>query len=81
MRTMKVKTTEPLTMAEIVALTGKDAIHTIAGYRCRIMNVSSGQIIDVNRVVYVSDENINWGLREIKSKSYQYLAYKCEVVE
>lgn len=81
MLTMKVRTTEPLTMEEILNLTGKDALMTLDGYRCRIMNVSPGQVIDVNRVVWTSKQNIQWGLREVKGKPYKFLAFKCEVIE
>lgn len=81
MLTMKVRTTEPLTLEEIVSLTGKDALMTLDGYRCRIMNASPGQIIDVNRVVWTSKQNIQWGLREVKGKPYKFLAFKCEVIE
>ena len=54
MLTMKVKTLEPLTLEEMFELTGKDALITLDGYKCRIMNASPGQIIDVNRVVWSS---------------------------
>lgn len=81
MLTMKVKTTDPLTIAEIVSLTGKDALIILDGYKCRIMNASPGQIIEVNRVVWNSKQNIQWGLREVKCKPYKFLAYKCEVIE
>ena len=78
---MKVRTTEPLTIEEIFSLTGKDALITLDGYKCRIMNASPGQIIDVNRVVWNSKQNIQWGLREVKGKPYKFLAFKCEVIE
>lgn len=81
MTTMKVKTAEPLTFEEIFSLTGKDALITLDGYKCRIMNASPGQIIDVNRVVWNSKQNIQWGLREVKGKPYKFLAFKCEVIE
>lgn len=81
MLTMKVRTTEPLTFEEIFSLTGKDALITLDGYKCRIMNASPGQIIDVNRVVWSSKQNIQWGLREVKGKPYKFLAFKCEVIE
>ena len=81
MNTMKVKTVKPLTMIEILELTGKDALITIDGYKCRIMNASPGQIIDVNRLAWDSKQNIQWGLREVKDKPYKFLAYKCEVIE
>lgn len=81
MLTMKVRTTEPLTFEEIFSLTGKDALITLDGYKCRIMNASPGQIVDVNRVVWSSKQNIQWGLREVKGKPYRFLAFKCEVIE
>ena len=81
MLTMKVRTTEPLTFEEIFSLTGKDALITLDGYKCRIMNASPGQIIDVNRVIWNSKQNIQWGLREVKGKPYKFLAFKCEVIE
>ena len=81
MLTMKVRTTEPLTFEEIFSLTGKDALITLDGYRCRIMNASPGQIVDVNRVVWSSKQNIQWGLREVKGKPYKFLAFRCEVIE
>ena len=81
MSTMKVKTAEPLTMKQIIMLTGRDALIEIDGYKCRIMNASPGQIINVNKVVSNSKTQIKWGLREVKEKPYKYLAYKCEVIE
>lgn len=81
MSTMKVKTAEPLTMTQIIMLTGRDALIEIDGYKCRIMNASPGQIIEVNRVVWNSKQNIQWGLREVKGKPYKFLAYKCGVIE
>lgn len=78
---MEVRTTEPLTFEEIFSLTGKDALITLDGYRCRIMNASPGQIVDVNRVVWSSKQNIQWGLREVKGKPYKFLAFRCEVIE
>ena len=81
MRTMKVKTMEPLKMTEIIALTGKDALITLDGCKCRIMNASPGQIIDVNRVVWNSKTKLQFGLREVKGKPYKFLAFRCEVIE
>ena len=78
---MKVRTTEPLTMAEIVALTGKDALITLDGYKCRIMNASPGQVIDVNRIVWSLKTKLQFGLREVKGKPYKFLAFRCEVIE
>ncbi len=81
MDTMRVRTTEPLTMSEIVELTGKDALITLDGYKCRIINTSPGQIIDVNRVVWNSKTKLHFGLREVKGKPYKFLAFRCEVIE
>ena len=81
MNTMKVKTVKPLTMSEIILLTGKDAIITLDGYKCRIMNTSPNQIIEVDKVVWNSDTNLQFGLREVKGKPYKYLAFRCEVIE
>ena len=81
MLTMKVKTLEPLTLEEMFELTGKDALITLDGYKCRIMNASPGQIIDVNRVVWSSKTKLQFGLREVKGKPYKFLAFRCEVIE
>lgn len=81
MMTMKVRTVEPLTYEEMLELTGKDATITIGGYKCRIMNASPNQIIDVNKVVWNSSTNLQFGLREVKGKPYEFLAFRCEVIE
>ena len=81
MDTMKVKTATPLTMPEIIELTGGDAIITLDGYKCRIMNASAGQIIDVNKVAWNSQTDLQFGLREVKGKPYKFLAFRCEVIE
>lgn len=79
--TMKVKTSEPLTIAELINFTGRDALMNTTEGKCRIMNASPNQIIEVNKVLWNSKQNISWGLKEVKGKSYSYLAYKCEVIE
>lgn len=81
MNTMKVRTVEPLTMCEIILLTGKDAIIILDGYKCRIMNASPGQIIDVNKVVWSSKTDLQFGLRKVNGKPYDFLAFRCEVIE
>lgn len=81
MMTMKVKTVEPLTYEEMFELTGKDVAITLDGYKCRIMNASPGQIIEVNKVVWSSRTNVQFGLREVKGKPYKFLAFRCEVIE
>ena len=67
---MKAITAEPLTMAEIMTLTGKDALYTIDGYKCRIMNTSAGQEIEVDMVYN------GWGLRRVNKPKYEYLAMR-----
>lgn len=67
---MKAITVEPLTMAEIMALTGRDALCTIDGYKCRIMNTSAGQEIEVDMVCN------GWGLRRVNKPKYEYLAMR-----
>lgn len=81
MMTMKVKTVEPLTLAEIVEITGRDSLIKLDGHKCRIMNATPGQIIDVNRVIWDSSTNLQFGLREVKGKPYKFLAFRCEVIE
>lgn len=67
---MKAITAEPLTMAEILALTGRDALHTIEGHKCRIMNTSAGQEIEVDMICN------GWGLRRVDKPKYEYLAMR-----
>lgn len=70
MSTMKVKTAEPLTMAQIIMLTGRDALIEIDGYKCRIINASPGQEIEVDMVCN------GWGLRRVNKPKYEYLAMR-----
>lgn len=67
---MKAITDKPLTISEMVLLTGKDALHTIDGYKCRIINTSAGQEIEVDMICN------GWGLRRVNKPEYEYLAMK-----
>ena len=73
----KVISTKPLSLEEIVDYTGNDACANIGGYKCRIMNVSPGQKLDVDKVV-TTDDGKTWGLKSISdNRRYQYMAFLC----
>ena len=77
---VKVISTEPMSLEEIVDYTGRDAFANICGYPCRIMSVSPGQTIEVDKVVREFDTNRTWGLRRIpEGKTYQYTAFLCSL--
>ena len=74
---MKVTTANPLTMAEIIQLTGKDALYQIGKSTCRIMNASPGQEIDVSSICY-EPSGRKWGLRKVDSQQYKFLAFRIQ---
>lgn len=75
---MTVISAEPLDMAALVLVTGKDALATIGGYRCRIMNYSKGQELEVETVV--SSNGYRWGLKRLPYENgrYTHIAFVCE---
>lgn len=75
---MKVITAKPLTMDEMIDITGKDALMNLNGFKCRYMMISEGQEIDVNLTYYDPDTRLAFGLREAKqpNKKYDYLAFR-----
>ena len=78
---MKVKTAQPLTIDEMIKLTGKDALYQIGPKemrRSRIMNATYGQEIDVDVTVYDRITGIKWGLRRVNKPDYGYLAFRIQ---
>ena len=75
---MKVVTAEPLEMWEWAMLTDKKGILDLNGWKCRVMNASPGQEIEVHLTYYDPSNKLAWGLREVKNKEYQYLAMRIE---
>jgi len=70
---------KPLGIAEMVMLTGKDALYTVGGHKARIMNYSEGQLIEVDDIV--EQDGHLWGIRKLenpKSKydSFAFIAYR-----
>ena len=73
---MKVTTAEPMTMKEIINLTGKDAAYEFDGYKVRIMNFSPNQEVECNLIKKDSKSSLTFGLKKIEGKErYQYLAF------
>ena len=60
---------------EIVQLTGYDAIIQLKDYKCRIMNYSPNQKIEVVDIVEYKKKK--WGIRKLQNprKEYQYIAF------
>ena len=74
---MTVITTDPLSLLEVVELTGRrDALYNIKGDRTRIMSCSPNQKLEVEKVVFDDKSGRWWGLKRLtsKNKSYDYLS-------
>lgn len=75
---MKVYTTTPLTMEEMINLSPtKDALINLGEFRCRYMAAAPGQNIEVEYTYYDPETGLAFGLRKVNSaKTYEYLAYR-----
>ena len=74
---MTVTTKEPLSICELINLTGKDALYAIDGDVVRIMSLSAGQSVEVEKVAHAG--GFKWGLKPVvEGKKYRYLAFLCE---
>ena len=73
---MTVITTDPLSLLEVVELTGRDALYNIKGDRTRIMSYSPNQKLEVEKVVFDDKSGRWWGLKRSTSnnKSYDFLS-------
>ena len=73
---MKITTSQPLDLSELIMLTKKDACTVMEGNKVRILSASAGQEIEVEKVV--EWKGYKWGLRPITPQPrYDYMAYKC----
>ena len=74
----KIQTGEPLHIAEIITLTGRDALTTMGDYKVRIMNYSEGQLVDCDDIVdwcgYL------WGIRKLEKPHDKYDSIAFRVV-
>lgn len=74
---MKVTSIEPMSICDLITLTGKDALCNIDGDFVRIMNFSAGQTIEVEKVATFKGKK--FGLKPVSdNKKYKYLAFLCE---
>ena len=73
MNDMKLQTGKPLDIAEIINLTGRDALADMDGNKVRIMNFSEGQIADCEKAI--TWKGHFWGLRKVDNDRYDYLAF------
>lgn len=74
---MKVTTTEPLKMEEMIAMSKThDARIELGDFKCRYLMASPGQEIEVDYTYY--KDGLAFGLRKAKSSNglYDYLAYR-----
>ena len=69
------QTGKPLELWEIVDLTGKDALADMDGRKCRIMNYSEGQSIEVDDSLMWGGHF--WGLKRVAPRDgrYDYFAF------
>lgn len=74
---MIVKSSKPMKISEVVNLTGKDALYTIDGVVTRIMNLSEGQSVEVEKVAFCDGRK--WGLKPVaEGKKYKYISFLCD---
>lgn len=64
-----------LSLDQIIKLTGEDAIIQLDKYKCKIMNYSPDQKIEV--IDIVDYDNKKWGIRKLQTtrREYKYLAF------
>lgn len=76
---MKVYTTTPLTMEEMINLSPtNDALIMIGNFRCRYMRATPRQEIEVEYTYYDPETRLAFGLRKVNKPGYQYLAFRIE---
>lgn len=65
-----IQTGEPLEIAELITLTGKDALYKIGDHKVRIMSFSKGQLLEVDDIV--EQDGYLWGIRKLKEPNPKY---------
>ena len=75
----KIQTGKPLDVAEMVMLTGRDALYEVGGHKARIMSYSEGQLVEVDDIV--EQDGYLWGIRKLKEPkpkydSFAFIAYR-----
>ena len=75
---MLVTTAKPLTMIEMINITGKDALMNLNGFKCRYMMFSEGQELEVPYTYYDPETKLAFGLRPVNKPNgkYDYLAFR-----
>ena len=74
---MKVVTATPLTLDELVFITGKDALMKLGNFSCRYMSYSRGQEIEADYTYYDPRNKIAYGLKKVEGKKgYDYFAFR-----
>lgn len=73
MNNMKLQTGKPLDIAEIINLTGRDALADMDGNIARIMNFSEGQTVECEKAI--EWKGYFWGLKRVPRDRYDYLAF------
>lgn len=71
---MKVISGKPLPLSDLITITKLKAVH-IGGYKCRVMNFSDGQEVEVVDVVEAHGHK--WGIKKCiePKKDYDNLAF------
>ena len=72
---MKVITAEPLSIIEMIEITGRDALCNLEGNKVRIMNFARDHEVECCKVIESHEKR--WGLRKANNGkgSYDYIAF------